>query len=74
MKKATKKPKTPEQLALAEERKLIKKGYTPSHPVSNSYGNETTAEYVAKQFKDAVIVFHPKHKFWGKIWKVWVKV
>lgn len=78
----TKKKKTPEQIALEkeekaackQEEKLKKDGYIPSNPVSNSYGNEATAKYIADRYENAVIVFHPLDKVWdGKIWKVWTK-
>ena len=73
--------KSPEQIerekeekkALKQEEKLKKAGYVPNNPVSNSYGSESTAEYVAKYYKDAVIVYHPNDKWWGKNWKVWVR-
>ena len=73
--------KTPEQIALEKaekealklEEKLRKEGYEPSHPVSNTYGSENTAKYVAKYYKDAVIVYHPNDKWWEKCWKVWIR-
>lgn len=79
--KPKKAKKTPEQIALEREEKaalkqekeLKKDGYGPCHPVSNSYGSASTAEYVAAHYKDAVIVYHPNDTLWGKIWKVWTK-